>query len=105
MNTKILNFPGEQVMLYYPDGTIRIFRDKNAVDSETAKNVTSFPFIFAINMHEILKTTSVCSEESDYCAAAELISAAAFFLSDTPHRTHQAPESAPCMVGAFDGFM
>ena len=44
MNTKILNFPGEQVMLYYPDGTIRIFRDKNAVDSETAKKRYQLPF-------------------------------------------------------------
>ena len=92
-------------MLYYPDGTIRIFRDKNAVDSETAKNVTSFPFIFAINMHEILKTTSVCSEESDYCAAAELISAAAFFLQILHIGHIRLQNQPPCMVGAFDGFM
>ena len=44
MTTTILNFPGEQVMLYYPDGTIRIFRDKNAVDSETAKKRYQLPF-------------------------------------------------------------
>ncbi len=36
MNTKILDFPGEQVMIYYPDGYVRVFRDVNAVDSPDA---------------------------------------------------------------------
>ena len=36
MNTKILDAPGEQVMIYYPDGTVKIFGDVNAEDSDAA---------------------------------------------------------------------
>lgn len=36
MNSKILDFPGEQIMTYYPDGMVRIFQDRNASDSEQA---------------------------------------------------------------------
>ncbi len=36
MNSKILDAPGEQIMIYYPDGTVKIFRDVNAQDSMAA---------------------------------------------------------------------
>lgn len=44
MNTKILSCPGEQVMIYYPDGTVKIFRDRNAVDTPAARKRYELPF-------------------------------------------------------------
>lgn len=44
MNSKILDFPGEQVMTYYPDGTVRIFRDVNAEDTPRALARYTHPF-------------------------------------------------------------
>ncbi|MFA6844452.1 MAG: hypothetical protein WCR02_01870 [Sphaerochaetaceae bacterium] len=36
MNSKILSYPGEQVMTYYPEGMVKVFRDMNANDSSSA---------------------------------------------------------------------
>ena len=36
--------PGEQILCYYPDGTIRIWADKNARDGEIAKWRYGHPF-------------------------------------------------------------
>lgn len=36
MASKFMNLPGEQILCYYPDGTIKIWADKNAKDSEIA---------------------------------------------------------------------
>ena len=44
MNSKILDMPGEQVMIYYPEGVIKVFRDINAEDSEVALHRYSLPF-------------------------------------------------------------
>lgn len=44
MNTKILEKPGEQVMTYYPDGMVRIFRDVNAEDCPEALRRYQHPF-------------------------------------------------------------
>lgn len=44
MNTKILDLPGEQVMIYYPEGKIKIFCDRNAVDSEDTLRRYTSPF-------------------------------------------------------------
>lgn len=44
MNTKILDFPGEQVMIYGPDGKVRVFRDVNAKDCERAKARYRLPY-------------------------------------------------------------
>lgn len=42
--SKILDAPGEQILCYYPDGTIRIWGDKNAVDSERARKRYENPY-------------------------------------------------------------
>ena len=44
MNTKILDLPGEQVMIYYSDGLVKIFADTNANDTEKAKKRYETPF-------------------------------------------------------------
>lgn len=44
MNTKIFNLPGEQIMTYYPDGTVKVFTDANAVDSPAAMARYNHPF-------------------------------------------------------------
>jgi hypothetical protein len=44
MNTKILDFPGEQVMVYGPDGKARVFRDVNARDCDRAKMRYALPY-------------------------------------------------------------
>lgn len=44
MVSKFMDHPGEQILCYYPDGTIRIWADKNAKDSETAKRRYGHPF-------------------------------------------------------------
>jgi hypothetical protein len=36
--------PGEQIMVYYPEGTVRIFGDKNAYDTPRALQRYSSPF-------------------------------------------------------------
>lgn len=46
--SKILNQPGEQLLTYAHDGTIRIWADADAVDSETALRRYSNPF-YALN--------------------------------------------------------
>jgi hypothetical protein len=38
MASKFCKLQGEQILVYYPDGTIRIYADKNAKDNEVAKN-------------------------------------------------------------------
>lgn len=42
--SKFLNDPGEQILCYYPDGTIRVWGDKNAVDSERAIKRYQHPY-------------------------------------------------------------
>jgi hypothetical protein len=37
MASKFMDRPGEQILCYYPDGTIRIWADRNAQDSPLAK--------------------------------------------------------------------
>ena len=44
MASQFLDRPGEQVLCYDPDGTIRIWCDRNAVDSLAAKARYSHPF-------------------------------------------------------------
>lgn len=44
MASKFMDRPGEQILAYYPDGTIRIWSDRNAADSESAKARYSHPF-------------------------------------------------------------
>jgi hypothetical protein len=44
MASKILERPGEQILCYYPDGTVRIWGDKSAVDSERAKKRYMHPY-------------------------------------------------------------
>lgn len=44
MVSKVMDRPGEQILCYYPDGTSRIWADKNAKDSETAKWRCEHPF-------------------------------------------------------------
>jgi hypothetical protein len=44
MAAKLLDHPGEQIFVYYPDGTIRIWADKNAKDSEKALERYRHPF-------------------------------------------------------------
>ncbi len=44
MASKILDLPGEQILCYYPDGTVRIWGDKNAVDSERAMKRYEHPY-------------------------------------------------------------
>jgi hypothetical protein len=42
--SKFLDRPGEQVLCYYPDGTLRIWADRNAQDSEAARARYAHPF-------------------------------------------------------------
>lgn len=42
--SKVLNLPGEQILCYYPDGTIRIWANKNASDTNTAHNRYNHPY-------------------------------------------------------------
>jgi len=44
MNTKIMNLPGEQVMVYYTDGVVKVFSDRNAVDSDSSMYRYAHPF-------------------------------------------------------------
>jgi len=44
MASKFLDLPGEQILCYYPDGTIRIWRDMNAVDSDRARDRYRNPY-------------------------------------------------------------
>ena len=44
MNTKILDFPGEQVMVYAPEGKVSIYRDVNARDCQRAKQRYASPY-------------------------------------------------------------
>jgi hypothetical protein len=44
MVSKFMDHPGEQILCYSPDGTVRIWADKNAKDSATAKWRYSHPF-------------------------------------------------------------
>jgi len=44
MASKILDRPGEQILCYYPDGTVRIWGDKNAMDSDRAKKRYAHPY-------------------------------------------------------------
>ncbi len=44
MASKFMDHPGEQVFCYYPDGTIRIWADRNAEDSPAAKARYAHPF-------------------------------------------------------------
>jgi hypothetical protein len=42
--SKFLDLPGEQILSYYPDGTLRVWADPNARDSEAAKKRYAHPF-------------------------------------------------------------
>lgn len=44
MNSKIIEAPGEQVMTYYPDGTVKIFRDADAEDCPAAIQRYALPY-------------------------------------------------------------
>lgn len=44
MVSKFLDLPGEQILVYYPDGTIKVFGDRNAKDSPRALKRYSSPF-------------------------------------------------------------
>ncbi len=44
MLSKFYDHPGEQILCYYNDGTIRIWGDKNAIDNEVAKRRYNHPF-------------------------------------------------------------
>ncbi len=44
MGSKFMNLPGEQILCYHADGTIKIWADKNAVDSKTANKRYSNPY-------------------------------------------------------------
>jgi hypothetical protein len=44
MASKFTDRPGEQVLSYYPDGTIRIWADRNAADTPTAQARYAHPF-------------------------------------------------------------
>lgn len=44
MASKFMDVPGEQLLCYYMDGTIRIWADMNAQDSEDAMNRYQHPF-------------------------------------------------------------
>ncbi len=44
MNTKILDMPGEQVMIYMPDGTVSIYADVNARDTPMAERRYNTPY-------------------------------------------------------------
>ena len=47
MASKFMDLPGEQVLCYYPDETIKIWADKNAGDSYIAKMRYSNPYYIA----------------------------------------------------------
>ncbi len=42
--SKFMDLPGEQLLTYHPDGSIKIWGDKNAVDSETARQRYNNPY-------------------------------------------------------------
>ncbi|TVY08858.1 rhamnogalacturonan lyase family protein [Paenibacillus cremeus] len=44
MASKFMDLPGEQLLCFYPDGTIRIWADANAKDSETLLERCAHPF-------------------------------------------------------------
>jgi hypothetical protein len=44
MACKCLDRPGEQLLAYYPDGTVRIWGDRNAEDSPQALARYAHPF-------------------------------------------------------------
>ena len=44
MASKFMDCPGEQILCYYPDGTIKIWADTNADDGEIAKWRYGHPF-------------------------------------------------------------
>ncbi|ULL18640.1 hypothetical protein DVH26_31825 [Paenibacillus sp. H1-7] len=47
MASKFMNLPGEQILCFYPDGTIRIWADEHAADSDAAKARYVHPFYAA----------------------------------------------------------
>jgi len=44
MNSKFMDYPGEQVLTYHSDGYVRVWRDKKAVDSDRALARYKNPF-------------------------------------------------------------
>jgi len=44
MASKFLDLPGEQLLAYAPDGTLRIWADRNAEDSPAALARYAHPF-------------------------------------------------------------
>jgi hypothetical protein len=44
MASKFMDLPGEQILCYYPDGTVRIWADKNAKDSKEALKRYNSPY-------------------------------------------------------------
>ncbi len=44
MASKFMDRPGEQILCYYPDGTLRIWADANAQDSPSARARYAHPF-------------------------------------------------------------
>ena len=48
---RLLDTPGEQLFTYYPDGTIKIWADRNAEDTDAAKARYAHPFYVANSRH------------------------------------------------------
>jgi len=44
MASKFMDLPGEQIMTYYPDGTVKIWAITGAKDSEEAKKRYDNPY-------------------------------------------------------------
>ena len=59
MASKILDYPGEQVMTYHSDGFLRFWRDTNAVDSERALLRYSNPF-YRANQYSRTVEGNIC---------------------------------------------
>jgi hypothetical protein len=51
MMSKFLDIPGEQLLVYYPDGTVRVWADRNARDSEAALRRYAHPY-YKINQRQ-----------------------------------------------------
>jgi hypothetical protein len=44
MASRFMDLPGEQLLCYYPDGTVRIWADLNARESRRASDRYGHPF-------------------------------------------------------------
>ena len=44
MLSKLMDHPGEQILAYYPDGALRVWADRHAIDSPAAQARYRHPF-------------------------------------------------------------